>query len=96
MTDYPVMIDPVSGRIALFCPDSVITFCNVEEFRSWLVHLLDKLPGLSKSMHQANAPLEMESDYAREAIDEWENQILQGFEDSAEIPTEDHGDRPKE
>ena len=78
--DFSVMVDPFNGRVALICPAPIIQFEDVNEYRNWLIYLMDAIPYLTKATnHDHEEEPTIEKNYAAAVIDTWQTQILESL-----------------
>lgn len=77
--EFSVMVDPFTGRIALICPAPIITFDDVNEFKSWLSYLLDTVPDLTRALVSVESEPAIDKDYAVAVIDIWQKQIVENL-----------------
>ena len=75
--DFSLMVDPVTGRLALVCPALTVAFEDVAHFTDWANHLLEVAKeikaGAVAVQSEPSGPID--SDYAAKVIAAWQEQI---------------------
>ena len=80
--EFSVMVDPFTGRVALICPAPIMTFEDVNEFKSWLSYLLEMIPNLMRACSDTDSEPAIDKDYATAVIDLWQEQIMENLKTS--------------
>ena len=82
--DFSLMVDPVTGRLALVCPAPTVAFEDIGHFTDWVNHQLEVAEGIkviAVADHcEPGGPID--SDYAAKAIAAWQEQIADSLDAS--------------
>jgi len=70
------MVDPFSGRVALFIPAPIVVFEGVDEYTDFIDLLKDALTKFTVEIQKTEEPDPIKKDYAKEVIDSWQTQLL--------------------
>ena len=75
--DFSLMVDPVTGRVALVCPAPTVAFEDVDHFTDWANHLLEVAKQIKAVAvtGQSEPGGSIGSDYAAKVIAAWQEQI---------------------
>ena len=77
-SNFQVMIDPITGKVSLFCPSPIIVFDELQDFREFVLMLQSRIPSLEER-HVGNKPM-IEEGYAKHLLDEWQYEINKNFQ----------------
>ena len=82
--DFSLMVDPVTGRLALVCPAPTVAFEDVAHFTDWANHLLEVAKQIKAVAvtGQSEPGGSIDSDYAAKVIAAWQEQIAESLDAS--------------
>ena len=93
--DFSVMIDPIRGKVSLFCPAPVIGFNDIHDFREFVLMLQSWIPAL-EGQYVGKEPT-IDAMYAQKVLGQWENEIrqTQSKQESPRRGPKKSGNKPK-